>query len=251
MGERGVTSSGRTVLLVEPDAAIREEVANYLGHEHGLSITSTGTIRVADAAIKADAAAFDAVVLSLGTPDGDACDLCARLRRESHATIVVIMTGPNTEAEIVRGLDAGANDYIIQPFRLSELLARLRAHWRMNGEHGNAVFSLGPYRFRPPAKALYDTDRSIRIPLTGLEVSILKFLFMSGGRPVDRQELLREVWGYSGKVATHTVETHMHRLRRKIEIHPKLPNLLLSDRDGYRVNLVARAAGRTEPQAGP
>jgi len=242
VGARELTSSGQTVLLVEPDAIVRKGVTDYLADEHGLAITSTGALRVADAAIKADAAAFDAIVLNVGTPDGDACDFCTRLRSGGHET-VVIMTGRNNEADIVRALDAGANDFVTQPFRLHELFARLRTHWHFSDGGRDAAHPLGPYLFKPSAKALCDLTGKVRVRLTPLEVALLRFLFMADGRPVSREELLREVWGYSNGVSTHTVETHIHRLRQKIEPSARHPTLLLSDRDGYRVNVTATIAG--------
>jgi DNA-binding response OmpR family regulator len=239
-----VTPIRQNILLLEPDPAVREVLVDYLSCEHGLAVTAAGTLHVAAAALKADASAFDALILSVAMPDGDACDFCARLRLEGHDTIVIIMTGQNEETDIVRALDAGANDYVARPFRLHELLARLHAQWRIGEGVREAAYPLGPYTFRPSAKALCDAAGNPRVSLTPKEVAVLKFLFLSKGRPVSREELLRQVWGYNDGVATHTVETHMHRLRQKIETAPRYPSLLLSDRDGYRINLAAEAGGR-------
>jgi DNA-binding response OmpR family regulator len=241
MGARELTSSGQTVLLVEPDATVRKGVTDYLVEEHGLAVTSTGMLHIADAAIRADAAAFDALIINVSAPDGDACSLCARLRSDGH-DVVIIMTGRDEEVDIVRALDAGANDYVTQPFRLHELFARLRTQWRISDGGRDAAYPLGPYLFKPSAKALCDPAGTVRVPLTAKEVAILKFLFLSEGRPVGRKELLRKVWGYNDGMATHTVETHVHRLRQKIETSPRHPALLLSDRDGYRINLADGAA---------
>jgi DNA-binding response OmpR family regulator len=151
-----------------------------------------------------------------------------------------MLTGADAEQDVVRGLDSGANDYIAKPFRIMELIARLRAQLRVFDNSEDAVFMIGPYTFRPSAKMLQDTARNRRIRLTEKECSILKFLYRAGGRPVGRQILLNEVWGYNAAVTTHTLETHIYRLRQKIEPDPAAASLLLTEGGGYRL----------DPQAG-
>jgi DNA-binding response OmpR family regulator len=106
-----------------------------------------------------------------------------------------VLTGPDVEADAVRCLDAGANDYIAKPFRFNELLARLRTQWRISDDHQEATFSIGPYIFRPSAKLLLDPIKNSRIPLTSKEAAILKLLLLSDGRTVGRQTLLHESLG--------------------------------------------------------
>jgi DNA-binding response OmpR family regulator len=136
-------------------------------------------------------------------------------------------------------LDAGANDYITKPFRLNELLARLRAQLRSFESSEDAVFTIGPYVFRPAAKQLLEPLRNKRIRLTDKEASILKFLYRAAGRPVARQVLLNEVWGYNAAVTTHTLETHIYRLRQKIEPDSAASKLLLTEGGGYRLDPAA------------
>ena len=100
----------------------------------------------------------------------------------------------------------------------------------------DAVFSVGPYTFRPAKKLLHEPINNRRIRLTGKESAILKFLYRSDSRPVDRQILLHEVWGYNPAVTTHTLETHIYRLRQKMERHPRNPVLLLTENGGYRLS---------------
>ena len=144
--------------------------------------------------------------------------------------------GSDDEADIVRGLDAGANDYIAKPFRLGELLARLRAQLRIFENSEDAVFVIGPYTFRPSAKLLQEPQRNRRIRLTEKEAAILKFLYRAGTKPVARQILLNEVWGYNAAVTTHTLETHIYRLRQKIEPDPTNARLLVTEGGGYRLD---------------
>ena len=150
---------------------------------------------------------------------------------------VIMLTGSDGEADVVRGLDSGANDYIAKPFRANELLARLRTQLRLFDGSEEAVFTVGPYTFRPAKKLLQDPAKNRRIRLTDKELAILKFLYRSDARPVGREILLHEVWGYNPAVTTHTLETHIYRLRQKLETNPANPALLLTEQGGYRLNL--------------
>ena len=149
---------------------------------------------------------------------------------------IIMLTGSDAETDVVRGLDSGANDYIAKPFRLNELLARLRAQLRIFENSEDAVFTIGPYTFRPSAKLLQDPAKNRRIRLTEKEAAILKYLYRAGGRPVGRQILLNEVWGYNSAVTTHTLETHIYRLRQKIEPDPANACLLVTEGGGYRLD---------------
>ena len=184
-------------------------------------------------------ARYDAVLLDIGLPDGDGRELCARLRKQGLKIPVIMLTGADAEQDVVRGLDAGANDYIAKPFRLNELLARVRAQLRVFDNSEDAVFAIGPYVFRPAARLLHEPARNRKVRLTGKECGILKFLHRAGGRPVPRQVLLNEVWGYSSGVTTHTLETHIYRLRQKIEADPSRTRLLLTESGGYRLDAYA------------
>ena len=185
---------------------------------------------------------FDAVLLDIGLPDGDGRELCTRLRRQGLKIPVIMLTGADGEQDVVRGLDAGANDYIAKPFRLNELLARLRAQLRVFDNSEDAVFLVGPYTFRPSAKLLMEQARNRKIRLTEKESAILKYLYRAGGKPVGRQILLNEVWGYNSAVTTHTLETHIYRLRQKIEPDPTNARLLLTEGGGYRLDPAAGTA---------
>ncbi len=229
-------SGERPILIVDDDSALREMLAEQLGVAGEFVAVEAGSAAEAEASIAARGARFDAMILDVGLPDGDGRDLCAKLRRNGLKLPIIILTGSDDEMDVVRGLEAGANDYVAKPFRLAELFARLRAQLRMFENSEDAVFSIGPYTFRPSAKLLQEPQRNRRIRLTEKEAAILKFLYRAGTQPVARQVLLNEVWGYNAAVTTHTLETHIYRLRQKIEPDPTNARLLLTEGGGYRLD---------------
>jgi DNA-binding response OmpR family regulator len=227
----------RSILIVEDDERFRQVLAEQLATDHGFVVSSAGTLEAADKAIQDKDQHWDAVILDIGMPDGDGRDYCNKLRRQGHSMPVIMLTGSDAETDVVRGLDAGANDYIAKPFRINELIARLRAQLREFETSVDAVFVIGPYAFRPSKRLLQHSISNRRIRLTEKEASILRLLYRAG-RSVDRPELLREVWGYSS-TASHTLETHIYRLRQKIESNPTRPTFLLTVGSGYRLDPVA------------
>ena len=232
----------RPILIVEDDAALRATLAEQ--------IMLAGEFRIVEAETAADAAAkldagdtrYDAILLDVGLPDGDGREFCAKLRRDGKRMPVIMLTGADAEQDVVRGLDAGANDYVAKPFRVGELLARVRAQLRVFDSSEDAVFGIGPYMFRPAAKLLLDPAKNRKVRLTDKESNILKFLYRAAGKPVSRQVLLNEVWGYNSGVTTHTLETHIYRLRQKIEADPSNARLLLTEGGGYRLDATAGQA---------
>lgn len=229
----------RPILVVDDDEALRQTLAEQLAHEGEFHPLTAASIAEAMALLASDTARFHAIVLDIGLPDGDGRELCARLRREGLRVPILMLTGADGEQDVVRGLDSGANDYIAKPFRVSELMARLRAQLRVFDNSEDAVFTVGPYTFRPSAKLLLEAARNRKIRLTEKEAAILKYLYRAGGRPVPRQILLNEVWGYNSAVTTHTLETHIYRLRQKIEPDPSQARLLLTEGGGYRLDSAA------------
>jgi DNA-binding response OmpR family regulator len=237
--------AGRTILVVEDDAATCAMLTHRLGEEFGVTVAAAGTLQEAEMLLSDESVCIGAVILDIGMPDGDGCDLCARMRREGHKMPIIMVTASDGEEDVIRGLEAGANDYIAKPFRTNELLARLRAHLRIFESSEDAAFPVGPYIFHPAKKLLQHSVTKMRVRLTDKEVAILKYLYRSDARSVDRQKLLHEVWGYNSAVATHTLETHIYRLRMKMEDHPAKPLLLITDSQGYRLD--ARGGAPNSP----
>ncbi|WP_338333534.1 response regulator transcription factor [Acetobacter sp. LMG 32666] len=229
-------TGARPILVVDDDQVIRRALTEQLQVDGEFLVLEAATLAEAREKMKGPDARCDAILLDVSLPDGDGRDFCAELRKEGLRMPVIMLTGSDDEADIVRGLDAGANDYVAKPFRIAELLARLRAQLRLFENSEDAVFSIGPYTFRPSAKLLLEPVKNRRIRLTEKETAILKFLYRAGTRPVPRQVLLNEVWGYNAAVTTHTLETHIYRLRQKIEPDPAHASLLVTEGGGYRLN---------------
>ena len=229
-------ATDRSILIVDDDQSLREALAEQLQVDGEFNAEQAASISEAEARLIGNETRLDALILDVGLPDGDGRDLCVKLRRKGVKLPIIMLTGSDDEADVVRGLDSGANDYIAKPFRLAELLARLRAQLRIFENSEDAVFTIGPYTFRPSAKLLQEPVRSRRIRLTEKEAAILKFLYRAGTKPVARQILLNEVWGYNAAVTTHTLETHIYRLRQKIEPDPSNARLLVTEGGGYRLD---------------
>jgi DNA-binding response OmpR family regulator len=224
------------ILVVDDDDALRTALIEQLVQGGEFDPTEADCLAQAELHLAGAHARFDAILLDVSLPDGDGRDYCKKLRARGIKTPIIMLTGHTDEGDIVRGLDSGANDYISKPFRLNELLARLRAQLRAFESSEDAVFTIGPYTFRPAAKQLLEPERNKKIRLTDKETAILKYLYRAGGKPVSRQVLLNEVWGYNAGVTTHTLETHVYRLRQKIEPDPAVSRILLTEGGGYRLN---------------
>jgi DNA-binding response OmpR family regulator len=229
-------SALRRILIIEDDAALRATMAEQILLDGEFSADEAESAAEAEAKLANVGARYDAILLDIGLPDTDGRDFCAKLRRDGHRMPVIMVTGADAEQDVVRGLDAGANDYLAKPFRLPELLARVRAQLRVFDNSEEAVFLVGPYVFRPSAKLLQEPARNRKVRLTDKESAILKYLYRTGGKAVPRQVLLNEVWGYSSAVSTHTLETHIYRLRQKLEADPSQPRLLLTEHGGYKLD---------------
>lgn len=225
---------GRTIGLAMGDPAERDHVAMQL-EGHGYAIWVAAEPAALHNALAAPATPIDALLLDAGFAGQDAAALCAELRR-AGARWPVLVPHDGDAAMVVRCLDAGANDCIARPLRPLELAARLRAQLRLHADSEGAVLAVGPYRFRPAQRTLEDIASGRIIRLTATETAMLRFLHRAGGAAVPRPVLLNQVWGYRPGVTTHTVETHIYRLRRKIEPDPYRRSLLLSDEAGYRLN---------------
>ncbi len=227
------SSAGKKVLLVDDDTALRESLSEQLQlHEEFTTVEAeTG----GQALEIAKGEYYDAILLDVGLPDMDGREVCRLLRRNGVKSPVIMLTAAETDADTILGLDAGANDYITKPFRLGVLLARLRAQLRQHEQSEDAVFTIGPYTFRPSAKILIHGETKQKVRLTEKETAILKYLYRSGSLVVGRDTLLGEVWGYNAGVTTHTLETHVYRLRQKIETDPSNAEILVTEPGGYRL----------------
>jgi DNA-binding response OmpR family regulator len=225
--------AGRKILIVDDDAALRQSLAEQLELNNEFVTVACGS--AAEALEITEEQRFDAILLDVGLPDLDGRELCKVLRRNGIHTPIMMLTASDTDSDTVLGLDSGADDYVTKPFRLSVLLARLRAHLRQSEHSDDAVLTIGPYSFRPGAKLLTDLGGRKKVRLTEKETAILKYLYRAGDRVIGRDTLLGEVWGYNAGVTTHTLETHVYRLRQKIERDPAAAEILVTEPGGYRL----------------
>jgi len=222
----------KTLLIVDDDDELREALAEQLElHEEFKVIQAANGSEGLRLGKSVNA---DLILLDVDLPDMDGREACRLLRKGGLTTPVIMLTGQVSDSDTILGLDAGANDYVTKPFRFAVLLARIRAQVRSHETSEDATFRIGPYEFKPALKVLVDqTQKKTR--LTEKETNILKYLYRAGGKPITREELLTEVWGYNAGVTTHTLETHVYRLRQKIEPDPANARLLMTDAGGYRL----------------
>lgn len=222
----------KNILLVDDDEDLREALAEQLVMTEDFEVFEAGS--GAEAMQKAKENLYELVILDVGLPDTDGRELCKLMRKQGIKCPILMLTGHDSDADTILGLDAGANDYVTKPFKFPVLLARIRAQLRQHEQSEDAVFQLGPYTFKPAMKMLVTEDDK-KVRLTEKETNILKFLYRAEDHVVARDTLLHEVWGYNAGVTTHTLETHIYRLRQKIEPDPSNARLLVTESGGYRL----------------
>jgi DNA-binding response OmpR family regulator len=225
-------SQQKTILIVDDDTDLREALAEQLAMEADFKVSAAGT--VAQGLEAARTLSPDLIIMDVDLPDGDGRDACKALRSEGISAPVIMLTAAAEDDDAIRGLDSGADDYVTKPFKFAVLAARIRAHLRAHEQSEHAVFHIGPYEFRPAQKVLIDA-RQKKIRLTEKETNILKYLYRAEGRTASREALLAEVWGYNAGVTTHTLETHIYRLRQKIEVTSGAAQILVTEVGGYRL----------------
>ena len=234
MNDSNGGKTGKRIFLVDDDGDLRSALAEQLQLHEEFQTVEADTAAKALGVVKTDY--FDAIILDVGLPDMDGREACRLMRKGGASQPIIMLTAAARDSDAILGLDAGANDYVIKPFRFGVLLARIRAQLRVHEASADALFRIGPYTFRPSAKLLLD-DKGAKTRLTEKETAILRYLYRAGEKPVTREELLAEVWGYNAGVSTHTLETHVYRLRQKIEPDPAHARLLITEPGGYRLEL--------------
>ena len=222
----------RKILLVDDDDTIRETLIDQFSlYDEFETVAAT---KAMDAIKRLKEEHMDLIIMDVGLPDMDGREAVRLMRRSGVSSPIIMLTGHDTDSDTILGLEAGANDYVTKPFRFAVLLARVRAQLRTHEQSEDAVFTIGPYTFKPANKLLLD-EKGSKIRLTEKETSILKYLYRAGDSVVTRDVLLHEVWGYNSGVTTHTLETHIYRLRQKIEPTPGITTLLVTEAGGYKL----------------
>jgi DNA-binding response OmpR family regulator len=225
-------SAKKKILIVDDDDALRDTLADQFSLHDEFEVSQAETAGAGIKALKADTA--DLVILDVNLPDMDGREACKIMRRNGMKSPVIMLTAQGSESDTILGLDSGANDYVVKPFRFAVLLARVRAQLRSHEHSEDAVYRVGPYTFKPASKLLL-TEAGKKIRLTEKETAIIKFLYRAGETSVSRDTLLQDVWGYNAGVSTHTLETHIYRLRQKIERDPSHAEILVTEGGGYRL----------------
>ncbi|MEE9273384.1 MAG: response regulator transcription factor [Robiginitomaculum sp.] len=224
----------KKLLIVDDDDDLRAElVEQFLLYDEFDTDDVENAAKAITATKEKD---YDLILLDVDLPDMLGTEACQLMRKTGVAAPIVMLTGNDGEMNEILGLNSGANDYITKPFRFAVMLARLRAHLRSFEQSEDAIFQVGPYTFKPAFKRM-EREGERKIHLTEKETNILKYLYRAGGKPVAREELLEEVWGYNSGVTTHTLETHIYRLRQKIEPKKGTATLLITEPGGYRLEL--------------
>ena len=229
-GKEAVSSS--RLLIVDDDAYLRATLRQQLAVEGFSDVFEVGGVADLDNALSH--ANPDLILLDMQMPDGNGIDICQRLRRNGFAKPIIMLTAKGAEGDIVLGLEAGANDYIIKPLRFSELIALIQTQLRQFRASDDARFEIGNLSFVPANKMLHEIGSDQMQALTEKEATILKFLYRAFPNDVTKDELLAEVWGFQNGVSTHTLETHIYRLRQKISRLTK-KQLVLTIEKGYRL----------------
>src|SRR6266481_2470403 len=167
-------------------------------------------------------------------PDVDGREAVRILRKSGFLAPIIMLTGHNTDTDVILGFESGANDYVVKPFQFAVLLARIRAQLRQHEASEDAVFTIGHCTFNPRSKQLID-PKGCKRRLTQKETAILRYLYRAGQRPESREALLQEIWGDNPSVTTHTLETHIYRLRRKVEKDASNPSVLVTVGGAYKL----------------
>jgi DNA-binding response OmpR family regulator len=208
----GVSHPG--ILVVEDDEAIARGLARVLDAQ-GFAVRCLGT---GSGAVAAADASVGLVVLDLGLPDVDGIDVCRRLRRARPDLAILILSARDQELDIVAGLDAGADDYLVKPFRLSELLARVRAHLRRAADGGAGApaepLRAGRVVVDVAARRAWRDDEELE--LRPKEFDLLALLVSEAGRVVTRERIMRDVWDIEWMGSTRTLDTHVLSLRHRL-----------------------------------
>lgn len=220
------------ILLVGEDIALRRELTRQLSLHREFTVIETDT--GAGAVDSLGREHFDAVLLNVGPQGSDGCEICRLIRRRGIHIPVILLADGDSVADVILGLDAGANDYIASPFKYGILVARLRAHLRQYELSEDAILRIGPYVFRPTVRALHHSGTGREIRLSDKECAILKYLCRAGDA-VSCDRIYSDIWDHNEPLMTHTLQTHIYRLRQKIENNPSKPEIIVSEMGGYRI----------------
>jgi DNA-binding response OmpR family regulator len=222
-------SSSTKILLVNSDRDLSETLIYQLSLNDKYQIVESGD----DLFTQINNNSFNIVIINSQPSKLNGHNVAKKLRAGGYKSPIIMLTTHSDASNVDNNLSIKANEYIIKPFKYPALLKSIELQLRQFGKTEDTRYNIGSYVFKPNSKVLENKNKSIR--LTEKENNILKFLYQNLKTIVSREILLREVWGYNSKVTTHTLETHIYRLRQKIEIDPTNACFLITETGGYRL----------------
>ncbi|XP_032746566.1 sensory transduction protein regX3-like [Rattus rattus] len=223
-----------TLLIVEDDNDLRPILVEQLQMHKEFEVLQAKTAEAGIAITQEKN--IDLAILDIELSDLDGRKAVKKLRSQEFRAPIIMITNHDTDCDTLLDLESGANDYVVKPFRFAVLLARIRAQLRQYEQNDDAIFYISSYSFKPGQKLLIDQHNN-KTRLTEKEAAILKYLYHTNNQIVSRETLLEQIWGYNENIVTHTLETHIYRLRQKIEKDPSNAQILITDQNGYRLNL--------------
>lgn len=223
-----------SILIVEDEESIRKglcDVFVYNGYEVDSATDGKDGLR------KAQTGRYHLILLDIMLPNLDGLSICNEIRKLDRGQPIILLTAKGDEEDIIKGLKLGADDYVPKPFSVRELVARVEAVLRRSRKLTDEKEKVVWRGLEIDPRNLWATIAGKTIELTRREVDILRYLIECSDRPVNRQELLKEVWGYGNtQMETRTVDIHITKLRRKVEKDPENPTLILTIRgEGYKI----------------
>ncbi len=208
------------ILLVEDDQRLTTLLAASLrGQGYAIDVATT----VEDGGWMADEVPYDAIVLDVGLPDGDGIDLCARLRESGVWAPILVLTARAGVADRVRGLDAGADDYLSKPFSVDELDARLRALFRRGRLERPTVLTVGSLRLDPATRRVWVDDQPM--PIAGRAFAILELLVRHQGELVTRTAIMEHVWDWAWEGTSNVIDVHVSAVRATLRSVSGAPSI--------------------------
>ena len=220
------------ILIVENNSLFSASLCQQLAHEGFKNVIEVGLLANLDDTLRD--VSPDLVLLNIQMPDGNSFDICRKLRSDGFLKSIIMLIPKGAEDAIAPGLEAGANNYVIKPLRMVELITLIRSQLFQLKAFDDMQFEIGNLSFAPANKMLCDIGSDSVQTLTEKETTILKFLYQAFPGDISKTHILAEVWGFQNTVSTHTLETHIYRLRQKISQLTD-EQLVLTTENGYRL----------------
>ena len=232
LNEKKEMASSSRILIVENNSLFSASLCQQLALEGFKNVMEVGLLVNLDDMLRD--VNPDLVLLSIQMPDGNSVDICRKLRSNGFFKSIIMLIPKGAEDAIALGLEAGANNYVIKPFRIAELITLIRSQLFQLRAFDDMQFEIGNLSFAPANKMLCDIGSESVQTLTEKETIILKVLYQAVPSDISKAHILAEVWGFQNTVSTHTLETHIYRLRQKIsQLTDK--QLVLTTENGYRL----------------